>query len=472
MAKAPLLAQAIDIQAWLEADRATPHSQRVKRDRTLGQQLPAGDDTARLVAWWHLSGNAQEASAGHRVVLYRRRIIWGLVVFGLFSGASVCSAALTYDGRYPVNLLGFLGVLIGLPLLLLVLTLMTSFLRGVGLSQVTRALSGFNVNRWLMGLWDKLGGGHFASRYGQRDARGDLAYWQVMSFSQTFAVAFFSGALLMFVGLIAMTDLAFGWSTTLELQAETVYTWFHFLAIPWSAVWPAAVPDMDLVTTSRYYRLSADMGVTRAARLGDWWPFVFMSIAVWGLLPRLLLGLFAHWRVSTATAVFLREHSEVTALLDRLSTPLLDLGQDAHERDVVERLAQPVQLPQVSRDASVLIWNEALSASQASDHYRSPIFLSTLQSDAEKAACLAGLVGKTTTLTLIVKGWEPPLLEFNDLLALIRQTVGDAVSVAVVPVGIDGRLCADTDLAVWASAIGGVNDAHVYVAGDAEAERN
>ncbi|NQX01184.1 DUF2868 domain-containing protein, partial [bacterium] len=64
----------------------------------------------------------------------------------------------------------------------------------------------------------------------------------------------------------------------------------RILSAPWSAWWPQAAPDARVILDSRWLP-----GRTSGLAPGPaaWWQFLLMATLVWGLLPRLLLGLLA-----------------------------------------------------------------------------------------------------------------------------------------------------------------------------------
>jgi hypothetical protein len=64
---------------------------------------------------------------------------------------------------------------------------------------------------------------------------------------------------------------------------------------------------------------------------------------------------------------------------------------------------------------------------------------------------------------VFTKGWEPPLLEFADFLALLRDAVGPERTVTVVPIDTRGRTVAAADRDVWASFLGRQPDPKLYV---------
>src|SRR5262245_18257265 len=98
-----LFADAIDVPLWLEADRATPYAQRVRRDRDLARGIAQRDAVGRVRAWWR--GAAREAPEGPGTRLDRLRgaVTLAMVLIGGATGASVALAAFAYDGSRPVN---------------------------------------------------------------------------------------------------------------------------------------------------------------------------------------------------------------------------------------------------------------------------------------------------------------------------------------------------------------------------------
>lgn len=468
MRHAVLLAKIVDIHQWLEQDQTTPVAERIRRDRDIGRGLAAQDDLGRVLAWWEqIKPLDVQASVGNRVVTMRRLLTTVLFGLGVTGGAALCSVALAYDGDYPVNLMALLGVLVGIPALFVLLSVVSSILQASGISPLREFARALNINRWLMGLWDRLGGAHLAGGGGRTNIQGRFAYWQLTQFSQYFSIGFFAGVLCMYGALVAVTDLAFGWSTTLQIQASSVHQWVSNIALPWSAWWPAAAPGLELTEASRFYRLAGAMPQGRAAQLGDWWPFVLMVILTWGLLPRFLMLLVVQWRLRVATRMMLHEHAEVTSLCDRLVAPSLVLGGDnaaiEAESPIAEGGAESIDL----HGAAVVIWNAACR-SGAVDAQHGIIELASGDSEALRQLAVEKITPGADKLVVFIKGWEPPVLEFNDLLAFIRERLGTQGSIVVAPLGLAGQVVNATDLAIWRSAIASFGDPRVYVTGDAQ----
>jgi hypothetical protein len=440
----------------------------------------------RVLAWWsrlaeegHGSADDRAPTPGQRLESARRIVGVALVVVGVVLGAGLAGVALAYDGRHPVNLFTLLGVLVGLPLLLLLISLLLLVPRRLpGLAALQSVAAGMSLGRWIgawLDRWVDLD--LFVPRGGAAMA-GAFSRWQVVVFSQWLALGFFAGVLAVALLRVTFTDLAFGWSSTLEVDPVRVQRWVAVLSSPWAVLVPAAVPDPALVEASRYFRLDdARLDPITVQSLGAWWPFVLMTVLVYGALPRLLMLLLGAFRLRRATRRLLLDDPEVTALLDRMQSPLVVRSGSAEE-EVVEGPATPLPSPgrlPAGEGLFLLTWNAAANAEAARRWVAANLGvepaaeaeLAILQTESEwrdrLAAMAASVAGRVRRVVVITKGWEPPLLEFVDFLALLREVLGGECSITVVPLGLDGEGVCRADREVWSRALGRVRDPKLYV---------
>ena len=118
--------------------------------------------------------------------------------------------------------------------------------------------------------------------------------WSMLWLLQMFWLWLGLGLLLGFWLLLLVTDLAFGWSSTLLDAGAGPLALLQWLAWPWQYLWPEAVPDPALMEATRYVRIDPQAGTVN--RAGDWWPFLMASLVFYNLLPRGLLAAFSYWR--------------------------------------------------------------------------------------------------------------------------------------------------------------------------------
>lgn len=476
------LVAAVDILQWLEEDARTPEQERIRRDRQIGRQLdlaPGQPRFRRVLAWWDEIGTRTTAESkttrfGHRLATLLNLASGMLALFGFFVGIGIAGIAFGYHGDHPVNLFALIGVLVGIPFVLLIVSLL--LLRGRALLPVSLvdAMAVLNPGRWVGSWLERHVPVGFFDSVSRRASHRSFARWQLLAFSQLSAIGYFIGVFVVAIALVVFTDLAFGWSTTLLVDSADVGNGLRLLALPWSGWLPVAVPDTELVEASRFYRLetSARSG-SQAALLGLWWPFVLMTILVYGLVPRLLLFRIANWRTGRSIRTLLEEGPEITALLDRLCTPTVDF-EGAVEREQPEPSAETPGVSGLDIDpqTAVVVWNQAMTNDQLSAWLSArssisvaPVRASEWQSAEEQRAGLSQIDETSRRLLILTKGWEPPLLAFCDFLALTREELGGEIVIVIVPLDTTTRCVRQQDRDVWARALARQGDPKLYVVG-------
>jgi hypothetical protein len=302
-----------------------------------------------------------------------------------------------------------------------------------------------------------------------------FARWQLLSLAQYAAVAFNAGALVTAFALLTFTDLAFGWSTTLGIEAATIQRLTDLASRPWGWLAPAAVPDATLIEGSRYYRLAqSDPALQRPEAFTDWWPFLLLSIVVYGLLPRILLLAFCAVRLRAATCALLREDPQVTALLDRMEAPAVRLGADTPEAARATDGAMAPRLEGTPGGAvTAIVWAGAIPPESVADTVRRHLG-STLDGPPLVAGGGTSLTGDRRTLELLreaaprrvavlTRGYEPPVLDLADFLSSVRAAIGSGASIVVVPLPEPDTMLAPRDLEVWRRSMATIGDDRLYV---------
>src|SRR5262249_54545019 len=108
--------------------------------------------------------------------------------------------------------------------------------------------------------------------------------WRLLTFTQLFGVAFNVSALVVTLGTVTFSDLAFAWSTPLEARPEAMHRLVAIIAAPWSWAAPDAVPSLELVRATQYFRLKSGVAGSyvrpgAVALYGAWWPFLAACVA-------------------------------------------------------------------------------------------------------------------------------------------------------------------------------------------------
>ena len=382
-----------------------------------------------------------------------------LLAVGFFLGWAAAAALLSIEvhtGR--INIVLAFAVLVLLPALSILLSLgvfaWTAFSQPKSQASGLRLLlSGFGLTRLAMRLLPASVRGDVANVLGRMTAHGRLygrvERGQFLVWSQSLGLGFALGALVATLAFVALTDLAFGWSSTLAIEARAVYVWVHHIALPWASLWPEASPSMDLVEATRFFRVAAE-GHTHLIDpilFGGWWPFLVASIVVYTLLPRLLLLVGARAWHARATGSAIGLTPGVDRLLERLSTPVIE-GQALEQEGEIGRGAADL-VPEVSlqnwfereggQGRLVLRWASLLDdAELASVLGVSDLRIEDVggrQSLSEDDAVILRLPRGPGGVVVCVRAYEPPVLDVLDTLVKVRERIGHEASLLIALVG-------------------------------------
>ncbi|WP_324732244.1 DUF2868 domain-containing protein [Pseudomonas paeninsulae] len=205
-----------------------------------------------------------------------------LLVLALLSGIGLAVAALG-DGQRPVNVFWALGSLLGLNLLLLLGWILSLLL--------ARDSAGALGRLWLW-LSEKLARDAQAAQLAPALLlllqRQRLSRWGLGMLAHGLWLLALLAALLSLLALLATRRYGFVWESTI-LGGETFIGLTQTLgALP--ALLGFSLPDADLI------RASGDSALLSESARHSWAGWLFGVLLVYGLLPRLLLGLFCLWR--------------------------------------------------------------------------------------------------------------------------------------------------------------------------------
>jgi Protein of unknown function (DUF2868) len=448
MTHAALLSDLVDLSAALETDSSADLDSRKRRDRGIGRDLQAQRlrPVRQLHGWlgrvdipgWQRHGQAA-------VQLYHVLCVL-LAVAGLAGGWGLARAVLYYNGDAPINILHVLGLLVIAQIALLLLWLLAAMpwrlplfgglraaLAVLHPGRLARLASGWFAPHGRQGLdiiWD--------SEHAL--VMAPVARWLLSFWSQLFSVWFNIGVLAAAFYLIAFSDLAFAWGSTLTLDNALIHRVLTALSWPWHSLFPDGVPSRELVDVSRYYRLDAGTpgggqapSAALAAQLGGWWTFLVAAIFCYGLLPRLLTLLISWLRLRHHLGLALPRLPGAPELLARMNSPLLCTAAARPERaHVVQSAVDDNTWPTpagVSTPCAIVVWSDT----PGSREQLAPGLLAlgieprdwlaaggvrSTQQDREMVAALCHSADEG--VAVVARAWEPPLLEFVDFIQNLR----------------------------------------------------
>jgi hypothetical protein len=473
-----LFEDAIDVPTWLEADRLTPYAERVRRDRGIARSFAPASRLQSVRKWWREAAAGDHSSDGARLVRVRTLVTFVMAGLGIAAGITVALAAFRYDGSQPVNVVRLLALLVGVQLAFLALTLLLLMGRAIGFKSFQDLLATITPGGWAASVFRRLArASPVAARlfdwHSARASAGRFAKWQILFWSQAAAVAFNVAALVSAILLVTFTDLAFGWSTTLEANPAAVSRAVQAIAWPWHTFVPGAVPSTALVEQSQFFRLESGSLASGASRaLGGWWPFTVLCVVTYGLLPRLALLVLAAARLRAATGALLLDEPRVTALLDRMAAPEIETAAEAHDAAPAGSPTPAASPPRpITGRANAVIWDDSLAPDAARTYSRERLgfeLASIAEAGGGRAmvddrAALEQAGDGAHPVVVFAPAWEPPLLELLDFLAELRRRLGTAASIVVTPVPEGAREVSTLELETWMRAMGRLADPHLYV---------
>ncbi len=438
-----------------------------------------------------------------------RLLRFGIAAAGGVFGASLSWSLLTYKGVSPINIFTCLWFLI-VPQIFLLLILLSGILYH-HFAPASSTASGYPlltglIRRLMLRLKhsadSRLSAGNRSrmhSAIGQigrhKSVYGGVFFWPIFILAQTFGTCFNTGALAAAFIRISITDLAFGWQSTLQPAPETVYRIIEMISRPWSWLVPAAaahpslaqIEGSKMVLKDGIYHLSTQ-------NLVSWWPFLCLAILFYGLLPRLVLLTFGYisQRLSLARLTF--THAACDRLISRMKTPAIDttgreyrsksVGPQPERTETGRRFATAETVTDTA-DCAVVFIAEELAGICTPDaiHRRieqgmgyavlkQEIARGDPETDAsrlrETVKSLPAGHKSLCRIVLLLEAWQPPIRETLSWIMAMREAAGDHTGMVIA---LSGRPAADTPLTppsdidhgIWEQAVAKLGDPYLRV---------
>lgn len=383
----------------LESERGMDWQMLHLRDRNWRLGRRENRQWPLLAAWArHFDGDASYSS---------HLAQWLIALAGLVGGASLMGGLLEFTRDDRINLLWFLILAVLLPVAWWLLALLGVLTRaGVPL---------LGALRRFLPVWQ-----------GSASLRA-LGTLTAQVAAQQFSLLFAIGMILVLLLYVLLTDLAFGWSSTLDLSAGTMWELTSALSWPWRQLWPDAVPGLPLVEASRYFR-SAPAPAHGAALLGQWWRFLFMAMVVYVLLPRVLSYLWMRARLARTQAGLLQHDGLISGLWQRLSSEVVSQEVESVEQGPGTAGAPPIDiaLPECDQVLRWGTWREEhwAGVAQRLAAWNKPYTFYATDENSQVVTLFDRPEGPPRQLLIVCKGWEPPTGELADLCQHLHRDGG------------------------------------------------
>jgi hypothetical protein len=475
------VADLLDLEFLLHLDEGEDMGRLVARDREMYASLPnkAETDAALLRSW--LKCRMKEAEQDGAVLpgrLWRElMLIFGavIVVAGLISGSGLAFSLLAYSGTEPVNVAAYFAVFVLLQLALFLLlagSLLCSTLQGGSI--LTTSILYRLAGRLFFRLLDRLMTAaqrraatlsaetrlHWAAQLGSikklQQRHGLLLLRPFFLLAQMFGISFNVGVLTVTLLKVIGSDLAFGWQSTLQLNAAAVHAVVGWISLPWAWLAPSCVPTPAQIEGSR---LILKDGIYHLASrdLASWWPFLCLSVLCYGLLPRLALlasGLLQQRR-DLATLDF--HQGYFRQIIHRMGAPKISTAAPAEKATALAMRIKEHLLasdrppsPPASDEAVIALFPDELLAScrievlakqlSALTGYQVgqllPFGASDKSEEEELAAFQAALeTRQCKDVLILIEAWLPPVQEMLVWLCSVRRCLGPKPAILLVLIG-------------------------------------
>lgn len=487
------LADLIDLEVQLAHDEERSEAELAARDARVARAIRGHPVSRRaLLSTWLREVRDREAPSPGQAIARAHRRASALLSLAMFSvGVVVAVSIFNFTGDHPINVLIVLGVFVLLQLISLAVSLVAvaiagaspGFFEGLPLVLFMKQLAARLWRRASERSLDdttRTGVNRMLSRRSlYRRVERHLLFRHV----QVAAAWFNAGALAVLLVEVTVTDLAFGWSTTLELGPERFFQICERLSLPWSLWFPEAVPSLDLVRATQYFRLEgAYVGATEGSRIADpslsgrWWPFLAACVVVYGLLPRVVLAWWSKLMVSLGLRTLPLDTPDITRLLARLTAPELrrSHGDDPGNVTPLGTGLEPVTGPKSKPGRAIgVLWREAeIPQSSVADFSRrryqaalhGALGAAGGHDFAQDERFVASLdPADDATVLIVAEPWTVPDAALKRFIGEIR-TRGKRRPIVVALTG-GGT---DEDAAIWSGYLTELRDPYLYFEREAQ----
>ena len=464
------LADLIDFELQMALDSRVPSEDLARREKSLrlDSKLIQAGKAAMIHAWIY----AVRGPYGRRFLQLRQLVIWVLLAVGVLLGWGTARGLLTYSGQHPVNVLPFLAIFVLAPLLFLLMLLFKGTMSRLlgrlpggwvaysGQWILSRVMKKNQMDLPALDVWHRL-----------QSLHPRLFTWHAWLLTQSFALAFYLTALGSFLFYVSFHDYAFAWQTTLRLGPEALAQLVRSIAWPFAFLGDALVPSIELIQATQYDRFSGSYVQGQGRSLAaDWWPFLAAIIGFYGVLPRLLLGLFFQARIHMQLARMAYDDLASEDLWLRLQSAGLAWET---EKGTESQALQPAAmlLPMLGDQTLLLVrWRQAPFRDEELRSYFTELgFTVGHIIDAEgresEFQMILDHMRKVQALALICDPWELPGESFNRLRLVMRDKLPVRTPIFLVPLlaatASTSVRSAEQDRPLWEASLKAFRDPYV-----------
>ncbi len=378
-----------------------------------------------------------------------------IIIVGIVSGVGAGLSFFHYSGTTPINVFQFLLVFVFSQILLTCFLISSLFIRKIRSKKGAPSFYRFFFGRLLKRGADLLSRQWSRHLPGKKRLSfnhamgivtshgklyGSLFYWLFFNLAQIFALSFNGGLLAATLLKISTNDLAFGWQSTLQFSAASLYKLISLLALPWSWFIPPslAYPSLEQIEGSRIL-LKEGIYMLATENLVSWWPFLIFCLLFYGLFFRLLCYLAGKVMEKRALNRNPWRSAASQRTVQRMTTPLFSTQAGPEQEKLEEENHGPVSsapsdnsrtYPQtvLVADDIAPLFPETKIQNLLRKHGFTPRRTTVFMADYDTDRKIVQELGEEsrdnqTGLFLLVEGWMVPLTDFLTYLQELRKSL-------------------------------------------------
>ncbi len=479
--------------------------QREEKDKKIFEQSKNASttDEAFLLSW--LEARRQELSLlpGRVFSSLYSFMVYALVFFGSITGLSLSWSFLAYHGTRPVNVALFISLFIVLQVVLITITVFLLIKRHLMIGSEKGVFKDSVINTLLSSLffnllpellkktdWHALKKGVDTLEYTSVLIRmknreyGELFFWPFFILTSVFSFSFTASTLAGTFFRVIVSDMAFGWQSTLMTTSVKIHQLVSLMALPWSWFMPKALahPSLEQIEGSRII-LKDGISVLATQDLISWWPFLCMGILFYAVLPRAVLMIAGIMVRNRVLLDFGFNRPVFRQLLIRMKSPVLDIdtAPSGDEKAVPDQFIgrkstpedngqprQPSDLEPASHEAFILVPGAVYSdeaMGKIVQAIKNILFLDvkeTIQTrlDPDQDKKIFDRIEKNGTdkVVLVHEAWQPPIRGLLYYIGKLKSAMPEKGLLWVLLTGDaeQENLCVDetdADFDIWKKAV-------------------
>jgi len=392
-----------------------------------------------------------------------------LGLFALIVGFITGMGLLSYSGQEPINIIYYLFFAMMLPLSSMLFSLFSAMSKG----RLFEFLTLLSPLYWIEKLFSFFS---FKEQFDlfKKSIADNLQKWIFLNRLQLLSLLFSIGLFIALIFIVVSQDIAFSWSTTLDVDAKSFHDFLVALALPWREFFPSTIPSLELVEISQHYRLGVKLDhsmVEHADKLGAWWRYLAMATLFYAIVLRSLFYLFSLFKLQKVLEQEFLNLDGVTRLLREFRTPFVSTKAPEKEKHLDIKEEQKTHVKELidtidDNYHNIVGWN-----------FTSDEILLINDSKKLNASSINSVGGNHTfeedesvaqeakeRVLLYVKSWEPPTMDFIDFLEeLIANKRVEEIEVLLLGTLERGYSYSEKELAIWNRKIEGLGSRKVWV---------